>query len=100
MRTGLAPLNEINKQISLRGNKNLAPLNFTRVPDELQQIVGSINHLMFSLGNALERQKRFTGNAAHELRTPLAAIKVHAQNMYPDNERLTKIQDQYYLWHR
>ncbi|WP_067983285.1 ATP-binding protein [Neptuniibacter pectenicola] len=93
VRKGLAPLNEINRQISLRGNNNLTPLNFTSVPNELQQIVGSINHLMSSLGAAIERQRRFTGNAAHELRTPLAAIKVHAQNMHPDNERLKNIQD-------
>ncbi|WP_420555141.1 ATP-binding protein [Neptuniibacter marinus] len=92
VRKGLSPLNEINKQISLRGNHNLTPLSFSSVPNELQQVVGSINHLMSSLGAALERQKRFTGNAAHELRTPLAAIKVHAQNMHPENERLTKIQ--------
>lgn len=89
---GLAPLNEINKQISIRNNSNLSPLSFSKVPNELKQVVGSVNRLMSSLDNALERQKRFTGNAAHELRTPLAAIKVHAQNIYPDNERLTKIQ--------
>jgi two-component system sensor histidine kinase QseC len=92
VRRGLGPLNQINQAISLRGNNNLTPLNFSKVPNDLKKVVGSVNRLMFTLDQALERQKRFTGNAAHELRTPLAAIKVHAQNMYPDNERLRHIQ--------
>lgn len=93
VRKGLAPLEEINQQISIRNNANLTPLSFSKVPNELQQVVDSVNRLMVSLKLAMERQKRFTGNAAHELRTPLAAIKVHAQNIYPETERLTKIQD-------
>jgi two-component system sensor histidine kinase QseC len=93
VRKGLTPLNEINKQISLRDNSNLTPLNITRIPNELTLVVESVDRLMLSLDRALERQKRFTGNAAHELRTPLAAIKIHAQNLYPETARLQKIQD-------
>ncbi|MGH1460772.1 MAG: ATP-binding protein [Neptuniibacter sp.] len=93
VRKGLSPLKEINQEISERNTSYLRPLNLNRIPTELEQVVESVNNLMFSLEQALERQKRFTSNAAHELRTPLAAIKIHAQNIYPDSERLQKIQD-------
>lgn len=93
VRKGLSPLKEINQEISERNTSNLKPLKLNRIPTELEHVVESVNSLMYSLEQALERQKRFTSNAAHELRTPLAAIKIHAQNIHPDSERLHKIQD-------
>ncbi|MFW1678385.1 sensor histidine kinase, partial [Pontibacter sp. JAM-7] len=71
---------------------NLNQLSFNNVPAELNPLVNEINRLMAELAISLERQKRFTSNAAHELRTPLAAIKVHAQNLFPEDERTRRIQ--------
>ncbi|WP_299183356.1 ATP-binding protein [uncultured Neptuniibacter sp.] len=92
VRRGLAPLESISREISARSTENLTPLKMSSIPAELRQVVDSVNHLLISLDRALERQKRFTSNAAHELRTPLAAIKVHAQNIYPEDERLKRVQ--------
>jgi signal transduction histidine kinase len=49
------------------------------VPEEVQPLVGALNGLLKRLGSALENERQFTGNAAHELRTPLAALRVQAQ---------------------
>ena len=92
VRYGLSPLRHICREISARGTENLTPLNIKKVPSELNQVVDSVNHLLTSLDKALERQKRFTANAAHELRTPLAAIRVHVQNIYPEDDRLRRVQ--------
>ncbi|MGB0206103.1 MAG: sensor histidine kinase [Neptuniibacter sp.] len=78
--------------ISKRTVENLSPLDFEVIPNELRKVVHSVNNLLKSLDISLERQKRFTSNAAHELRTPLAGIKVHAQNIPPENERLRRVQ--------
>jgi signal transduction histidine kinase len=49
------------------------------VPREIEPLVSSLNLLLTEIVESIEREKRFTSNAAHELRTPLAAIRVHAQ---------------------
>jgi len=92
VRWGFKPVLHISNEVANRGAHNLDHLSFTSVPAELKPLVNEINRLMAELSISLERQKRFTSNAAHELRTPLAAIKVHAQNLFPEDERTLKIQ--------
>ena len=72
-RYGLAPLAELARQIARREPGTLAPIELARTPPELAPLVQALNGL-------LERERRFTADAAHELRTPLAAVKIHAQN--------------------
>jgi two-component system sensor histidine kinase QseC len=73
MRYGLAPLGELAQRIARRQPGTLAPIELSRTPREIAPVVQALNGL-------LERERRFTADAAHELRTPLAALKVHAQN--------------------
>lgn len=76
---GLAPLGGIAQQIARREPDNLAPLEEGRVPREISPLVASINALFDRLRKSLEQERRFTADAAHELRTPLAAVKTQAQ---------------------
>ncbi len=75
----MQPLKNVAKQIENRRFDNLQPVDTNNVPLEALPIVNSLNSLFKRLQNAFEEIVLFTSNAAHELRTPLAAQKVHAQ---------------------
>ncbi len=78
IRRGLWPLGRLAQEIEDRKPDSLTPLDQTQVPNEVRPLVGALNHLLERVGNSLEGERRFTANAAHELRTPLAAIKAQA----------------------
>jgi two-component system OmpR family sensor kinase len=73
---GLEPLDAMSKAVSKRRPNALAPLPERALPDELQPLAASLNGLLERLSDALASQRRFTADAAHELRTPLAALKL------------------------
>ena len=79
IRRGLRPLDKLASDVAIRSPENLAPLDKTPVPTEARPLVGALNHLLTRLDHALENERRFTADAAHELRTPLAALKVQTQ---------------------
>ena len=79
IRRGLKPLEDLASEVSARNPDNLAALPGRAVPQEAQPLVAAVNRLMFRLGETLENERRFTADAAHELRTPLAAVKTQAQ---------------------
>ena len=73
---GLRPLYEIARAIRRRQPASLEPLPQAPLPDEVAPIVSELNALLERLREALDRQKRFTADAAHELRSPLTALQV------------------------
>jgi two-component system OmpR family sensor kinase len=73
---GLEPLESMSKAVSKRRPDALAPLSERALPDELQPLAASLNGLLDRLSSAIASQRRFTADAAHELRTPLAALKL------------------------
>ena len=77
---GLAPLSELAERISARRPQDDEPLSLTRVPSEIEPVLSALNGLFGRVRSTLERERRFIDSAAHELRTPLAALKIHAQN--------------------
>jgi two-component system, OmpR family, sensor histidine kinase QseC len=80
MRYGLAPLGELARRIARREPASLAPIALTRSSAEIEPVLQALNGLLERVQSAIARERRFTADAAHELRTPLAALKVHAQN--------------------
>ncbi|AXE94659.1 ATP-binding protein [Paraburkholderia terricola] len=75
----LAPLRMLSGAIRSRGINRLEPVDIGHVPTEVRPLVDAINLLLSRLLHSLERERAFTADAAHELKTPLAAIKVQAQ---------------------
>lgn len=75
----MRPLKSIARQIENRRFHNLHPVDTTNVPSEALPMVNALNSLFKRLRDAFDEVILFTSNAAHELRTPLAAQKVHAQ---------------------
>ena len=73
---GLRPLNRIAGAIRRRQPASLEPLPESRLPEEVAPMVSELNALLARLRDALEQQKRFTADAAHELRSPLTALQV------------------------
>jgi two-component system sensor histidine kinase QseC len=75
IKRGLLPLALLSQEIVKRRADNLTPINVQSVPDEVQPIVTALNDLLTRMGQTLENERQFTDDAAHQLRTPLAAIQ-------------------------
>jgi two-component system, OmpR family, sensor histidine kinase QseC len=89
-------LKKVTQEVSHRAPSYLESFDLSGVPAEIVPLVEALNHLFGRLRDAFEREKRFTGDAAHELKTPLAAISAQAQaglraNHADNRETLTKI---------
>lgn len=72
--TGLGPLESLSRAVGKRRADAMAPIDEAGLPDELRPLGASLNGLLARLSDALSVQRRFTADAAHELRTPLAAL--------------------------
>jgi len=75
----LRSVTRVTTEISNRASTFLEPVQLTEIPIEIKPLVAELNQLFIRLKLAFERNKRFAADAAHELRTPLAALKTHAQ---------------------
>ncbi|MGE5118231.1 MAG: ATP-binding protein [Betaproteobacteria bacterium] len=79
VRHGLAPLQRLRATLAARAPDALQPVVQAGAPAELQGLIGALNALLARIGALLESERRFTADAAHELRTPIAAIRAQAQ---------------------
>jgi two-component system OmpR family sensor kinase len=75
----LRPLDAMSRAVAKRRPDAMSPIPESRLPKELLPLGQSLNGLLARLDDALSAQRRFTADAAHELRTPLAALKLQAE---------------------
>jgi two-component system OmpR family sensor kinase len=75
------PVAHLASMLNANDHDHLAKLPLEGIPEELQPFIGSINGLLQRIATMLERQRRFIADAAHELRSPITALSVQAQNL-------------------
>jgi two-component system sensor histidine kinase TctE len=75
---GIKPLAELERRIRARKSDDMSPLDDTEVPEEVAPLVSSVNDLLSRLKISLNTQKRFLADAAHQLKTPLAGLRMQA----------------------
>lgn len=75
----LAPIERARRQVAGRSADDFSPLANTGLPDEVRPLVDELNLLFGRVRSAFDAQKNFVADAAHELRSPLAALKLQAQ---------------------
>ena len=87
---GIKPLSELQQRIRKRESHDLAPLPEGDVPEEVAPLVSAINDLLARLDQSMRSQKQFLADAAHQLKTPLAGLRMQAelaQREIDDGER-------------
>ncbi len=84
----LAPVERVRGQLARRQADDLSPVSDAELPDEVQPLVRELNLLFTRLQSAFAAQQHFVADAAHELRSPLAALKLQVQGLQraPDDE--------------
>ena len=77
----LQPVARVRSQVASRQADDLSPVSDTGLPDEVRPLVQELNLLFGRVRTAFEAQQNFVADAAHELRTPLAALRLQAQSL-------------------
>ena len=76
---GMAPLRRLGHTLAARQPQALDPITLAGAPSEMAPMLAALNGLFERIGSLMESERRFTADAAHELRTPIAAIRAQAQ---------------------
>jgi two-component system sensor histidine kinase QseC len=79
VRRSTRPLRNLAADLRARSPQSLQPVALQEAPAEIEPLVQSLNSLLARIGDLLESERRFTADAAHELRTPIAGIRTQAQ---------------------
>ena len=92
VRRVMRPLRQVHEQLEARSAANLTHLQIQGAPSELQPIVAAMNALFRRMNEAMERESSFTSMAAHELRTPLASLRLLAQTVQGTSDPAVRAQ--------
>jgi two-component system sensor histidine kinase TctE len=76
---GLSPLAELQERIRARSSDDLSPIDSRQVPEEITPLVRSLNEMLGRLSLSIEMQKRFIADAAHQMKTPLAGMRMQSE---------------------
>ncbi|HEX7635067.1 MAG TPA: sensor histidine kinase N-terminal domain-containing protein [Noviherbaspirillum sp.] len=76
---GLSPLAELQQRIRARRPDDLSPIDSGHVPEEISPLVGSLNDMLERLSQTIQMQKRFIADAAHQMKTPLAGMRMQSE---------------------
>ncbi|MBC3870726.1 sensor histidine kinase [Undibacterium oligocarboniphilum] len=76
---GLSPLAELQQRIRARRPDDLSPIDSRQVPEEITPLVNSLNDMLARLAQTIEIQKRFIADAAHQMKTPLAGMRMQSE---------------------
>jgi two-component system sensor histidine kinase QseC len=79
VRRGTAPLRTLGRTLATRDPQALAPVQLPQAPAEMAPMLAALNQLFARITTMVAAERRFTADAAHELRTPIAAIRAQAQ---------------------
>ena len=79
VRLGVRPLRALGGALAARRAEDLKPVQLAGAPLEMRPVLDALNTLFERIAGMVERERRFTGDAAHELRTPIAAVRTQAQ---------------------
>ncbi|MDO8954214.1 MAG: ATP-binding protein [Gammaproteobacteria bacterium] len=87
----LSPLERVTTEISERGPTHLTSIGTDEIPVEIAPLVNALNRLFLQMRESIAREKQFTTDAAHELRTPLAAVKTQVEVVLREKDELQRI---------
>jgi two-component system sensor histidine kinase TctE len=76
---GLSPLAQLQERIRARRPDDLSPIDSRQVPEEISPLVRSLNDMLGRLAQTIEMQKRFIADAAHQMKTPLAGMRMQSE---------------------
>jgi len=85
----LVPIDKITKTVNAISEKNLSErLNIPETEDEVGRLAKTFNQMLYKIENSFQRERQFTSNASHELRTPVTVIRTYAEEALKHNKEI------------
>lgn len=85
----LVPIDKITKTVNAISEKNLSGrLNIPETEDEVGRLAKTFNQMLYKIENSFQRERQFTSNASHELRTPVTVIRTYAEEALKHNKEI------------